>query len=45
LAQRLSSAPIPAAVKRNIGPLKSLVEYAAGRPSELQLTLFVRISP
>jgi hypothetical protein len=45
LAQRLSSAPIPAAIKRNLGPLKSVVEYAPGRPSELQLTLFVRISP
>jgi hypothetical protein len=45
LAQRLSSAPIPAAIKRNLGPLKSVVEYASGRPSELQLTLFVRISP
>jgi hypothetical protein len=45
LAQRLSSAPIPPAVKRNLGPLKSVVEYASGRPSELQLTLFVRISP
>ena len=45
LARRLSSAPIPSAVKRNLGPLKSVVEYASGRPSELQLTLFVRISP
>lgn len=45
LAQRLSSAPIPHAVERNLGPLKSAVEYVSGRPSELQLTLFVRISP
>jgi hypothetical protein len=45
LARRLSSAPIPPAVERNLGPLKSVVEYATGRPSELQLTLFVRISP
>ena len=45
LARRLSGAPIPAAVKRNLGPLKSAVQYATGRPSELQLTLFVRISP
>jgi hypothetical protein len=45
LARRLSGAPIPPAVKRNLGPLKSAVEYATGRPSELQLTLFVRISP
>jgi hypothetical protein len=43
LAQRLSNAPIPASIKRNLGPLKSAVEYAAGRPSEVQLTLFVRI--
>jgi hypothetical protein len=43
LARRLSGAPIPDAVKRNLGPLKSAVEYAAGRPSEVQLTLFVRI--
>jgi hypothetical protein len=45
LARRLSSAPIPPAVERNLGPLKSVVEYATGRPSELQLTLFVYISP
>jgi hypothetical protein len=45
LARRLSSAPIPSAIKRNLGPLNSVVEYATGRPSELQLTLFVRISP
>jgi hypothetical protein len=44
LAQRLSNAPIPSAVKRNLGPLKSAVEYATARPSELQLTLFVHIS-
>jgi hypothetical protein len=43
LAQRLSNAPIPASVKRNLGPLKSAVEYAAGRPSEIQVTLFVGI--
>jgi hypothetical protein len=45
LARRLSSAPLPPAIKRNLGPLKSVVEYATGRPSEVQLTLFVRISP
>ena len=44
LAERLSSTPIPDAVKRNLGPLKSVVEYAAGKPSEVQLTLFVRIN-
>src|SRR5262249_39561634 len=43
LAERLAGAPIPAAVKRNLGPLRSAVEYAASRPSEVQVTLFVRI--
>ena len=43
LAQKLSGAPIPAAVKRNLGPLRSAVEYAASRPSEVQVTLFLRI--
>ena len=44
LAKRLSSAPIPDEVKRNLGPLRSAVQYAASRPSEVQLTFFVRIS-
>ncbi len=44
LVQRLANTPIPASVARNLGPLKSAVEYAATRPSEVQLTLFVRIS-
>jgi hypothetical protein len=42
--QRLARAPIPASVERNLGPLKSAVMYAASRPSEVQLTFFVRIS-
>jgi hypothetical protein len=44
LVQRLASTPIPASVEKNLGPLKSAVEYAATRPSEIQLTFFVRIS-
>jgi hypothetical protein len=43
LAQRLSDEPIPAEVKRNLKPLRSVVEYAATRPSEVQVTFFVRI--
>jgi hypothetical protein len=43
LVQKLSGAPIPQSVKRNLGPLRSAVEYAASRPSEVQLTFFVRI--
>ena len=43
LVEQLSGAPIPAAVKRNVKPLRSAVEYAASRPSELQFTFFVRI--
>jgi hypothetical protein len=43
LVERLANAPIPASVKRNLGPLRSAVEYAASRPSEVQVTLFVRI--
>jgi Protein of unknown function (DUF3352) len=44
LVQRLSNAPIPASVTRNLGPLRSAVAYAASRPSEVQVTLFVRVS-
>jgi hypothetical protein len=44
LVQRLADTPIPASVEQNLGPLKSAVEYAATRPSEVQLTFFVRIS-
>jgi hypothetical protein len=42
-AQRLAGTPIPGAIKRNLKPLRSAVEYAATRPSELQLTFFIRI--
>jgi hypothetical protein len=44
LVQKLSGAPIPRSVKRNLGPLRSAVEYAASRPSEVQVTFFVRIT-
>jgi hypothetical protein len=43
LVKQLSGAPIPDAVKKNIKPLRSAVEYAASRPSEVQLTFFVRV--
>ena len=43
LVEQLSGAPIPDAVKRNVKPLRSAVEYAASRPSEVQFTFFVRI--
>ena len=42
-AQRLAGTPIPGEVKRNLNPLRSAVEYAATRPSEIQITLFIRI--
>jgi hypothetical protein len=31
-------------VKRNLGPLRSAVEYAPSRPSEVEVTFFVRIT-
>jgi hypothetical protein len=43
LAEQLAGAPIPDAVARNLKPLKSVVQYAASRPSEVQLTFFLRI--
>ena len=43
LAQRLGSLPIPDDVQRNLAPLRSALEYAVTRPSEVQVTLFVRI--
>ena len=43
LAERLSQQNIPNVVKRNLKPLRSAVEYAATRPSEVQVTFFVRI--
>jgi hypothetical protein len=43
LVEKLADAPIPNADKRNLKPLRSAVEYAASRPSEIQFTFFVRI--
>jgi hypothetical protein len=43
LVEKLSDAPVPDSVKRNLGPLRSVVEYAASRPSEVRITLFVKI--
>jgi hypothetical protein len=42
-AQRLAKVPLPDEVKRNLRPLRSAVEYGATRPSELQVTFFLRI--
>jgi hypothetical protein len=42
-ATRLSNTPLPGEVKRNLTPLRSAVEYAATRPSEIQVTFFLRI--
>ena len=43
LVQKLSSAPIPGEVERNLKPLRSAVEYAAVQPSEVQVTLFLQM--
>jgi hypothetical protein len=42
-AERLAGSPIPGEIKRNLRPLRSVVEYAYTRPSEIQLTFFLRI--
>ena len=42
-AERLAGSPIPGEVRRNLGPLRSAVEYAVTRPSEVQITFFLRI--
>jgi Protein of unknown function (DUF3352) len=44
LAERLAGAPLPAEIGRNLKPLRSAVQYAASRPSEIQLTFFLRIN-
>jgi hypothetical protein len=44
LGQRLASAPIPASVKRDLKPLRSAIEYGVTRPSEIQVTFFLRIT-
>jgi hypothetical protein len=43
LAEQLAGAPIPDSVARNLKPLKSVVQYAASRPSEVQVTFFLQI--
>ena len=43
LAERLAGAPFPKDVTRNLKPLRSVVEYAYSRPSEVQVTFFLRI--
>ncbi len=43
LVQKLANAPIPADVARNLKPLRSAVEYALTRPSEVQVTFFLQI--
>jgi hypothetical protein len=42
-AQRLANTNIPRGIKKNLQPLRSVVEYAATQPSELQVTFFLRI--
>jgi hypothetical protein len=42
-AERLAGSPIPDEIKRNLRPLRSVVEYAYTQPSEVQVTLFLRI--
>ena len=42
-AELLAETPIPGEIKRNLRPLRSAVEYAATRPSEIQVTFFLRI--
>jgi hypothetical protein len=42
-AERLAGTKIPGEIRRNVRPLRSIVEYAATRPSEIQVTLFIRI--
>jgi hypothetical protein len=43
LAERLAGAPFPKDITRNLRPLRSAVEYAYSRPSEVQVTFFLRI--
>jgi hypothetical protein len=42
-AERLANVPLPGQVKRNLSPLRSVLEYAATPPSEVQVTFFLRI--
>ena len=43
LAQRLAGGPFPRDIARNIKPLRSAVEYAYTRASEIQITFFLQI--
>ena len=42
-AQRLANTNIPSGIKKNLQPLRSVVEYAATQPSEIQVTFFLHI--
>jgi hypothetical protein len=42
-AQRLANTNIPSGIQKNLRPLRSVVEYAATQPSEIQVTFFLRI--
>ncbi len=42
--EELSNTSIPSDVKRNLGPLRSAVEYAVSRSHELQISFFLRIT-
>jgi Protein of unknown function (DUF3352) len=42
-AQRLANTNIPSGIKQNLRPLRSVVEYAATQPSEIQVTFFLHI--
>ena len=42
-AQRLANSNIPSGIKKNLRPLRSVVEYAATQPSEIQVTFFLHI--
>jgi hypothetical protein len=42
-AQRLANTNIPSGITKNLRPLRSVVEYAATQPSEIQVTFFLHI--
>ena len=42
-AEKLAQQPVPAAIARDVKPLRSALEYAASRTHELQVTFFLRI--
>jgi hypothetical protein len=43
LVERLGKSRIPAAVARNLKPLRSAVEYAVSHSHELQISFFLRV--